>query len=453
MSFNTLGQYTANHKVWDHVGNIIPDIEHSEGVRPAYEFKPAAWLPVQFWDKHYENWIVIMPGKVVALDPDGRVMPAQYGLTSASIEYTSDDVAAGTIDIRTGSAVTAASGSFALSTVDGTTYSFMGRDGISFNDTVNKFPIGVAPYAYLQWAGDGTADDDGFNPAALRYHNYNMQHQVAVLCDYVIKLPLIPGRVSSETMVAAWSAADFTYGTANGWRTAATLASATCVRYCATTGAVPIQSTWPVAAYALGDYPVAKHTARTLMTSSVTTLLVNLKDSPSGIVAAGDFWVDLEVGVLFAYSAGGSSLPTVSGSTIRYYHYGTAPGTYISKFASVVATTTALAPGDFLICDSNSNLVRANPATDTFVNVYNVVGQVIAIDSNYPRDGLDRVRTAYSSLNTNATGAMKNATLATSSVGLGQLDQMPGSATGGYPDLIHYAGAADSIVLINLISR
>jgi hypothetical protein len=48
---------------------------------------------------------------------------------------------------------------------------------------------------------------------------------------------------------------------------------------------------------------------------------------------------------------------------------------------------------------------------------------------------------------------MKNATAGSSSVGLGQLDQMPGSATGGYPDDIHYAGAADTLVVINLISR
>ena len=49
MSFNSLGQYSANHKSWDHVGNMFPVVEHSEGVRPAGEFMPASWLPVQFW--------------------------------------------------------------------------------------------------------------------------------------------------------------------------------------------------------------------------------------------------------------------------------------------------------------------------------------------------------------------------------------------------------------------
>ena len=104
MGYDSLGRYTATHKVWDHVGNILPGIEHSEGIRPAFPFKPAAWLPVQVRDKHYEDWYVIMPGKLVTLDPDGRVMPAQYGLlaTTSNVVYTADDVAAGTIDIATG---------------------------------------------------------------------------------------------------------------------------------------------------------------------------------------------------------------------------------------------------------------------------------------------------------------------------------------------------------------
>ncbi len=85
MSFNALGQYTPNHKAWDHVGNIIPDVENSEGDRPHLgdKARPASWLPVQFYDKHYENWNVVMPGKAVAYDPDGYLMPAEYGLTGS----------------------------------------------------------------------------------------------------------------------------------------------------------------------------------------------------------------------------------------------------------------------------------------------------------------------------------------------------------------------------------
>ena len=75
MGFDSLGRYAPNHKSWDHVGNMIPVVEHSEGIRPHGEFKPAAWLPVQFFDKYYEEHFVVLPGKVLAFDNDGRVVP------------------------------------------------------------------------------------------------------------------------------------------------------------------------------------------------------------------------------------------------------------------------------------------------------------------------------------------------------------------------------------------
>jgi hypothetical protein len=173
MAFDSLGRYVGTHKAWDHYGNVIPDVEHSEGIRPAFPFKPAAWLPVQFYDKYFEQWNVIMPGKLVSLDPDGRVIPAHLGLASSgSITYTANDVAAGTIDIATGVAVTTASTTRTFTDIDGSTLSFMGRGGQSYFPTVAKYPIGVAPYAYHQWAGDGSAADDGFNPAAFKENNY-----------------------------------------------------------------------------------------------------------------------------------------------------------------------------------------------------------------------------------------------------------------------------------------
>jgi hypothetical protein len=39
------------------------------------------------------------------------------------------------------------------------------------------------------------------------------------------------------------------------------------------------------------------------------------------------------------------------------------------------------------------------------------------------------------------------------SANLGQMDRMPGSATGGIPDLLTFAGGADTVLIINLISR
>ncbi len=464
MPYNSVGQYTGTMKPYDHVGNIIPDIEHCEGERPSFEYRPAAWLPVRFYDKHYENWDVVLPGKCIALDPDGRIMPAHYGLTGATVTYTASDVTAGTIDVATGAAVTTAK-VVTLSLLDGTITAgwtaanagvaaggihsgFMGRPGIDFIDGTQKYAIGVAPYAFLQSAGDGSALDDGFNPVAFRQHNYNMQHQVTPLCDYVIKLPLIPGQTALEGLSNAWSAADITYGTADGWRTRADLL-ATVARYGAT-GTYPCLATYNVCACPLANFPIAKNTPRTLITSTLTGLLVNEVGSMDAILAAGDWWMDYDVGVLFVFSAGGSTLPAIVGHTITYYHYAAVPGT-LPVFACMLSSTTNLMPGDFVKCGTDSNFVVADPAAD---NICDILGQIIAIDDRFPKDYLDRVRTAYNpALRTDSSGSMANATAGSASVNLGQLDQMPGSANGGMPGLISYSGAANKIVLINLISR
>lgn len=450
MSFNTLNVYSAVHKAYDHVGNMAPDVEHSEGQRPSHDgFMPAAWLPVKFFDKHYENWVTVLPGKILALDPDGRFMPAQYGLTSATLTYTQNDVDAGVIDIRTGVAVTTAA-TVTLSDVDGSTYSFMGRTGVSFADATKKYPVGVCWSPMLQWAGDGSLEDDGFNPAYYRNHNYNMQHKVAPLLDYVIKLPLIPGQAANESLPNSWTNSTLLLDGTGGWRTR-TYTQA-CARYNATTGLYPILSSYPVIALSLDNRPIAKNTTRTPITSNLTGLLVTEVDGPEGVRQSGDFWIDYEMGTLFVYSATGDSLPALTGSsTITYWHNSAAPSAF-SAFGCVAATTTELVPGDYLKCDSNSNFVRVDPESDSF---FDVVGQVLAVDDKFPKDYLDRVRTAYSpALQTAAIGTLSNGTAATlASQNRGQLDQLTGSATGGIPTLITYAGGSNTIVLINLIAK
>jgi hypothetical protein len=473
MGFNTLNQYSATHKVYDKVGNIIPDICHSEGVSPAGEFKPAAWLPVQYKDKHFENWIVVLPGKLIALDPDGCVMPASYGAsTTPDVTYTQSDVDAGTIDVATGLPVVAAkvvnleylSGvkeSGWTTTLAGVskTSGFMGRFGVAWPGCVSKssvsliYPIGVAPYAYLQWCGG-----DGFNPTEYYQYNYNMQHQVAPLCDYVIKLPLIPCPSGSETVDGTVTASALIFGTANVHTRAYAQANAT-GRYSATTGTVPVLSTYPVIAVALDNYPVAENTARTTIVLSctagdVSSILVNEVGAVSAVTQAGDYFVDYAVGVIFIYSSDGSTVPvalsSATAATIVYYHLDDA-ATVLSKFACVLADTTNLKAGDFLKCSSSgSNWVLADPTTDNFAVI---MGQIVGFEV-HPKDLLQHVHTAYMpALATDSSGSMANGVAGSASLNLGQMDQMPGSATGGMPDLIHYAGAADTLVLINMVSR
>ncbi len=336
-------QYTANHKKWDHVGNLTPNIEISEGIRPAEELIPASYLPLVRFDKYLEDYFVVSAGKVVALDSNGDVVPAGLKLqadayqaawdgnngllganrtaarlavdalgtasTYAAIDVAQPDINGPGLNHAGGNAVVAGDyvveGFFKVQTI---------ANGIVFvadmvtadeNDadenlstvggtTVSK-PIGIAPYNYFRWAGGV----HGGNPSGMNFHNYNMQHQLAVLCDYYIELPRV--------------------------------------------------------------------------------------DDKADIEFAG-------IAVLFD-----------SGLTIL--------------------------PGDFLTYDINSDMVvGGSDCTD-------IVGQAWKIDTGFPKDYLERVRTAYQ--------------------GLGELDKMPGSASSGLPDNITYAGgtAAKGVVRINLINR
>jgi len=467
MSFNTIGQYSGNHKVWDHQGRIVPVVEHSEGIRPHIETHPAAWLPVKFYDKHYENWVVVMPGKAVSMDPLGYLMPAEYGLTSASVVYTQNDVDAGVIDVATGNPVTTAK-TVVLANLTGTrgagftaanagvsvTSGFMGIQGLAFNDATAKYPVGVCPMPYLQWAGG-----DGWNPTQLDKHNFIMQHQVAFLCDYVLRLPLVPGQEASETIDATVTDSNPTLGDGVVVTRARIVGEAT-GRYDSTTGYIPVLTTYPVVAFVLDETHLAKNTSRTTLAlasdntaDDVSDILVSEKSSISGVSQAGDFFVDYDAGVVFIYSADGTTLPTsLSGAagtvSLTYYRYGTAP-TVTSEFASLLAGSSVIVPGDFVKAGAGSNFVKADPATDG----YAILGQVLGFET-HPRDALDRVRTAWNpALLTDASGTMANGVAGSASLNRGQLDQMPGSATGGYPANLHFAGAADLVAIINLISR
>lgn len=442
---DVFGGYTpTSRKVWDHVGNIFPNVEHSEGVRPALGAHPAAWLPVQFKDKYFEEWVVITPGKIVALDNNGDLVPA--GLkTATSISYTSSDVSAGTIDVTTGEPVTSEK-TVTLANVDGSTSSFLGDIGTALNIS---YPVGVAPYAYWQWAGG-----DGMNPAEYKQHNFNLQHAASLLCDYNLRLPLVPATAASEDLSGTTlTNTAITFGikalkSRTGIRATA--------RYDGSSGVYPVASTDTVVAIVLDNYPVAKNTSRTPIklhadtttSAAISGVLVNEKSSPSSVKASGDFFVDYDFGVLFVYSSDGNSLPSTLGTTqgaVTYSHYAAAPAS-VSKFACVVGNPK---PGDFLTFDDNSNFQVATPsvasASAAAAWVYGLVGQVQKLDSDHPKHYLDYVKTAYASIGTDATGALPGSS--------GQMDQNPGTANGGYPSELHFAGGADTMVVVNLILR
>lgn len=146
-------------------------MEISQGIRPAIEARPAQYLPVKVQDQYLNDWVVISAGTIVAIDPSGELVWANGGLYT-SIVYTSNDVGI-TVDVT-------ANGRDSYVTAAATSASGM---------LPNK-PIGVAPYDYYQNINQGY---DNASPQGLtRYTNYQIQDKVAILCDYLIELPVRP---------------------------------------------------------------------------------------------------------------------------------------------------------------------------------------------------------------------------------------------------------------------
>lgn len=172
-------------------------LEISEGQRPALELRPAQYLPVLYQDHYLNDWVVITAGTIVAIDPSGYLVNANGG-ASQVLTYAADDIGL-TVDL------------------DST-----GRDeyvttaGASSTRVAGNKPIGVAPYDYFQNINQGY---DSASPTGLtKYTNYQIQDKVAVLCDYLIEVPVKTACDASGTI----SSGDLVQSDANGgfilWR-------------------------------------------------------------------------------------------------------------------------------------------------------------------------------------------------------------------------------------------
>lgn len=447
---------TITHKQWDRTGFIFPEVEFSGSERPAGEFKPADYLPVVRYEKRYENWMVIMPGKPVALDRAGNIVPAGMKVSfdvagaSTALTYGSDDYAQGVIDLATGVAVASTSVTYTQTAL---TAAMKARGLIRATETARDYistPIGYAPQAIMQWCGG-----DGWNPVNYNEHNYNMQHQVAVGCDHVLQVPLVPAQEATETMGdGSISSSAITFGTSQ-WHNSTGLAATT--RYSSLVSAGD-----NVVAYVFNKPPVAKqvenHTTFTCTGLSGKTEVSSIAD----VSSADYYYVDYEAGVMFVYEAGGNAVPsgfTDGVTTITYYTYEDAA----AGSANLTMALGDLRPGDWVTMDANGNYIRAHvdigtapqgtdghyttdpnygAAADDAISgqieatieeaVFRTLGQVLWI-VDHPRSGLDRVKTQYTALT--AT------------------ERMPGAATQGMTDALNLAGGANKMVVINFLAR
>jgi hypothetical protein len=451
--------YDGTPKQWDHTGYVVPEVEHSESQYPHAELKPASWLPVLRQDTKTEEYTVIAAGKVVAVDRTGRVVPAGLKLTfeaalgATVLTYAAADVTTGTVDLTTGSAVT----STTSYTQTQLTTALRARGLIEATETARDFisePVGYARYSYWQWCGG-----DGWDPSQFRRHNHNLQHQVAIGCDKVLEVPMVPSEEATETQGGGIAIANtaITFGTA-GWKSSTGIAATT--RYASLVSAGD-----NVVAMVLNKLPVAKITTNTPITDSASTLASMTEvTSIAAVIAGGSsyFYVDYEVGVIFLYESGGNAIPTgfSTANTITYYTYEDAA----TGSANIVQVLGDVKIGDFVTYDDNSNFVKFQPqiisasggangdvyaadpdydtAGDSAISAQlesyilgctnRCIGQVLNV-FEWPRGGLEKVMTQYRTLTA--------------------YERMPGTATDGLSDAHWQSGGANKTAIINFIKR
>lgn len=455
--------YVPNHKFWDRMGRITPNVEWSESHRPAFESFAAPWLPTTRYDKEYEYYVVVSSGKVVGEDGRGHIVPA--GLRKAwniasganALSYTSIDAEENVVDLTTGELVTGAVTYTEAELTAALKERGLIRPSQRAMDFISK-PIGISSYNYWKAAGP-----DHFNPATLYQNNFRPQALVAVTCDYVATYPLLPAVATDEVMAGAIvnlaDSIDWSTTKASGWFGSTALNGLT-----AYAGSVAADA--DVVAYVFGKFPVAHITTESPIETD-NEGLVNQVDSVGAVSAAGDYFIDYDLGMLFLYEAGGDAIPSpfLVTSKISYYHY-EAEGTGTNVVSSYACATGNLNYGDFLTYDENSNLVAATldiataegydasfalysadpayaTADDAVISAQieaavsgyttGIVGQIIGVDE-FPKDYLDRVKTAYDG----QSAAIMRA---------------PGSATGGRTDQLTYSNSAEKMIIVNLILR
>lgn len=457
--------YTPSYKIWDEMGRITPAVEFCEGVRPNIETQVAGWLPVAGgrYDERMKSYKVVSTGKVIALDGEMKLVPAglrkAWNVAGATtiLTYTATDVTEKVIDLTTGAAVAAAT-SYTETQV---TAALKERGLIRANERAMEFiskPIGCASADYYKASGP-----DNYNPANLYQHNWRPQADCPIVCDYVMHYPLLPALVTTETMDGAIAnlagSIDWSTTRTGGWFGSTALNGL--VKYSSSIAAGD-----DIVGYVFEKFPLAEETTESVITPSVAGLIAK-KSSVSAVSAAGDYYLDTDLGILFLYEDGGDAIPSPwsASATITYYHYED-EGTSTNTVTSYACATGNLNYGDFVTYDTNSNIVKAtldisaaegydgsgnlysadpdySAATDAAISLqleqaftgYNegIIGQVIG-ETTYPRDGLERVKTAYEGY---SAANMR----------------VPGSATDGRTDQLTYANAAEKLVRINLIFR
>lgn len=368
------GGYQAMHKGRnDLYGYMTPNFEIKEGMRFG-QFYPASYLPIARYEAVFQDRIVIGAGKPVALDSIGGLVPAGLRLALEAgdengPQYSSEDVAMG---VKNAQGNLVAAGEYVVTS--------MLAAGMSVGAC-----MGVASYDVYMLSGS-----DPTNPATYKFHNYNRQTGVAVLTDYLLEFPVEPfKRVDHK---------------------------------------IELEVSANTNELELAHNTVVAHSVQIRINGRRDVDFTFVDGTPDKLTwAAAD------------YLKAGDKV------VVTYVHE--VSGTFDSPFKGMATWRGAVKPGDFVTFDMNSAWVAYSPVAigdtseeDESANIaaaikktLDIVGQVVLVDGDFPKQFLDRVKTAHDDrlqgpIVDGRTGAIS------------KLDKMPGSATDGAPHNVFYAG-------------
>ncbi len=455
----------------DLMDNITPNNVVQANVSvPHGEWKPASWLPVVWQNEKSKDFFVISSGKVVSFDASGRVVPSGLlrrcldasAITDVIIDYDANDKAARVIDITTGEFVAAPKTvdleAFIDAAIDNGWLLAAKTDNLAeLKALAKKFisaPVGICAYDVYAWAGD--------DPANLHFTNYQKQHLIQFFTDIQMKAAQV---AASSTQTDA--------------KAALTLIDNTALK------ALPRYVGLPLSSDVVGlklTKPAAAITSRTPITITFNDAVVARRRSePSLISKAGDFYLDDEASILLIWEDGGNGKPGNLTSVAYYQYDGATSAASTSLQERYIHFVGDCKPGDFVtfdklsnmivlgdldltVADSNSvladNFLSGNDAADASAVKASIDGAVnalrdaleTALESRHfeeslvigrvmdiikePRGLLERVKTGFSGSEFDASA------------------KMPGSATGGFSDMIVLSGelqtVADQIFVVNV---
>jgi hypothetical protein len=347
----------------------VPNFEHKEGLRFG-PFFPAKFLPALRADTYKYDLTVIAAGSPVVLLSNGEIVPAGYKKILAAGKGQGPQYTA--LDLNQGvmnaKGIPVQIGEYVVDSM------------VDAGLTMGKV-IGIAQYdAFRQ------LNPDPHNPATYVRHNYNPQNGIAVLTSYVLEFPIEPHARKPLSIKATATAA--------------------------------------MTSIDLGFASVVPHSLKVKVDDITVENFTFVEGTPGNDSITLNVAKDSKYEVTGLYETNVYATPFPGMTTWRGPVATTNLVTFNADSKYVAFSATEI--GDTTAADQSAVIEKAISERD------DILGYVVGVDYQFPKQMLDEVRTFDMSMITDTVNPMGTEYDA--------LSLPPGSSNGGIPSLIQYAG-------------